>query len=88
MSMLVTNLLVLSLVYLLLLISLWSCNTSGLAIHLLSRATHNRQLSQSPRIRLHKHLFTSLLIYAILSSLLKINLLVNQEEEILLLLHP
>ena len=34
-----------------------------------------RQLSKSPRIRLHKHLFTSLLLYAILSSLLKINLL-------------
>lgn len=37
-----------------------------------------RQLSKSPRIRLHKHLFTSLLLYAILSSLLKINLLLRR----------
>lgn len=40
-----------------------------LSIHL------RRQLSHTPRIRLHKHLFACLLLYAILSSLLKLHLL-------------
>lgn len=48
-------------------------------IFLLSSAY--RQLSSQPRIRLHKHLFTSLVLYAILSSLLKLNLLLTKEDE-------
>lgn len=39
------------------------------------------QLSSQPRIRLHKHLFTSLVLYAVLSSLLKLNLLLTKEDE-------
>lgn len=40
-----------------------------------------RQLSNSPRIRLHKHLFASLFIYAVLSSLLKLNLLMKRSDD-------
>lgn len=50
------------------------------ASQLIPKTHSNRQLSTTPRIRLHKHLFTCLLLYAILSSLLKLSLLQTETE--------